>query len=235
MLRFLRGVGIPVGTIIDVGAREETLESRQAFPDLRHILFEPASEFHDALRTNYASMDYVLVPAALSDQEGRGYLCKIAIGGNKISHSWLVAPAPEARSNGWTTPRIEEVPMDGRYRALYRQALEEEPVAPWERRNGHPTGRRSPPPRNVVASTEPSTTQLRPAARSRASRFPRSSISGIRAHGASTSSPSASGTLLRKAERADPKEAGGGASPRAISDRNRGRFHFGMTGDLKSE
>jgi hypothetical protein len=90
MLRFLRGVGIPVGTIIDVGAREETLELRQAFPDLRHILFEPASEFHDALRTNYASMDYVLVPAALSDQEGRGYLRKIAIGGNKISHSWLV-------------------------------------------------------------------------------------------------------------------------------------------------
>ena len=33
----------------------------------------------------------------------------------------------------WTTPRIEEVPMDGRYRALYRQALEEEPVAVWEK------------------------------------------------------------------------------------------------------
>jgi hypothetical protein len=37
-------------------------------------------------------------------------------------------------------------------------------------------------------------------------------------------------------------EAGRGASPRAISDRNRGRdhlgmwrFHFGITGDLKSE
>jgi hypothetical protein len=33
----------------------------------------------------------------------------------------------------WTTPRIEEVPMDGRYCALYRQALEEEPLAPWEK------------------------------------------------------------------------------------------------------
>ena len=33
----------------------------------------------------------------------------------------------------WTTPSIEEVPMDGRYRVLYRQALEEEPVAPWEK------------------------------------------------------------------------------------------------------
>ena len=33
----------------------------------------------------------------------------------------------------WTTPKIEEVPMDGRYCALYRQALQEEPVAPWEK------------------------------------------------------------------------------------------------------
>jgi hypothetical protein len=33
----------------------------------------------------------------------------------------------------WTTPKIEEVPMDGRYRALYRVALEEEPCAPWEK------------------------------------------------------------------------------------------------------
>lgn len=45
--------------------------------------------------------------------------------------------AQKARGNGWTTPRIEEVPMDDHYRALYRQALEEEPVAPWERSNGH--------------------------------------------------------------------------------------------------
>jgi hypothetical protein len=33
----------------------------------------------------------------------------------------------------WTTPRIEDVPMDDHYRALYRQALEDEPVAPWEK------------------------------------------------------------------------------------------------------
>jgi hypothetical protein len=33
----------------------------------------------------------------------------------------------------WTTPKIEEVPVDGHYCALYRQALEEEPVAPWKK------------------------------------------------------------------------------------------------------
>jgi FkbM family methyltransferase len=90
MLGFLRRVEIPVGTVIDVGAHEETLELRQAFPELRHILFEPASEFHDALRKNYSGMDYVLVPVALSDQDGTGHLHKRAIEGNKISHSTLV-------------------------------------------------------------------------------------------------------------------------------------------------
>jgi hypothetical protein len=41
--------------------------------------------------------------------------------------------------------------------------------------------------------------------------------------------------LLGKAKRADPKQAGRGASPRAISDRNRGRDHLGMVGDFISE
>jgi FkbM family methyltransferase len=90
MLRFLREAEVPVKTIIDVGAHEETIELRQAFPNLRHILFEPASEFHDALRTNYASMDYLLVPAALSDQQGTGYLEKRAILGDKVSHAKMV-------------------------------------------------------------------------------------------------------------------------------------------------
>ncbi|MEY2396499.1 MAG: hypothetical protein QOF94_2844 [Acidobacteriaceae bacterium] len=43
------------------------------------------------------------------------------------------------------------------------------------------------------------------------------------------------GTLLGKAKRADPKQAGRGASPRAISDRNRGRHHLGMVFDFISE
>jgi FkbM family methyltransferase len=107
MLRFLRGAGVPVGTIIDVGAHEETLELRQAFPDLRHILFEPASEFHDALRTHYANMDYVLVPAALSDQDGTGHLRKIAIDGNKISHSMLVDAATDGPLEIVTTMRLD--------------------------------------------------------------------------------------------------------------------------------
>jgi hypothetical protein len=43
------------------------------------------------------------------------------------------------------------------------------------------------------------------------------------------------GTLLGKAERADPKQAGRGAVPRAISARNRERDQLGMVGDFISE
>ncbi|MCI0467960.1 MAG: FkbM family methyltransferase [Beijerinckiaceae bacterium] len=89
-LRFFRAAGLPAGTVIDVGVQEETAELRQAFPDLRHILFEPVAEFHPALHRNYAGMDYVLVPAALSDRDGTEYLHKYAIDGGKISHSTLV-------------------------------------------------------------------------------------------------------------------------------------------------
>lgn len=107
MLRFFRGAGLPAGTIIDAGVQEETLELRQAFPDLRHILFEPVTEFHAALRRNYAKMDYVLVSAALSDQDGMGHLRKYAIDGGKISHSTLAEAASGESLEAVTTMRLD--------------------------------------------------------------------------------------------------------------------------------
>lgn len=56
-LRYLRRAQVPVRTIIDVGAEKGTFELRDVFLDVRHILFEPTVEFHDALRTNYAHLD----------------------------------------------------------------------------------------------------------------------------------------------------------------------------------
>jgi FkbM family methyltransferase len=112
MLRFLRDAGVPVKTIIDVGAHEETFELRQVFPDLRHILFEPAFEFHDALRTNYAGMDYILVPAALSDQDGTGHLEKRAICSSKISHAIMVDGAGEGPFETVPTMRLDSFMND---------------------------------------------------------------------------------------------------------------------------
>jgi FkbM family methyltransferase len=90
MLRFLREAGVPVGTVLDVGAQMETVELRTAFPDKRHILFEPAVEFHEALKRNYAALDHLVVPAALSDADGEGLLRRIAVDGVAVTHTSLV-------------------------------------------------------------------------------------------------------------------------------------------------
>jgi FkbM family methyltransferase len=107
MLHFLREAHVPVGTVIDVGAHEQTVELREQFPDLRHILFEPVTEFHDALRRNYVGMDYVLVSAALSNQEGTGQLSKIRIDGGQISHSSLTGKAGNGETEAVTTLRLD--------------------------------------------------------------------------------------------------------------------------------
>jgi hypothetical protein len=98
VLRFLREVGVPIGTVLDVGAHAETAELRLAFPDKRQILFEPADNFHDAIHRNYADLDYVLAPIALSDSNGFGNLRKNAIDGGEVSHATLV----DASDNGPT-------------------------------------------------------------------------------------------------------------------------------------
>jgi FkbM family methyltransferase len=112
-LRFLREVGLPIGTVLDVGAHAETVELRLALPDKRHILFEPAIEFHAALQKNYAGMDHVMVPLALSDRDGEGNLRKVAIDGGDVTHSMLVDPNDGGPSEKVRTVRLDTF-MKGR-------------------------------------------------------------------------------------------------------------------------
>ena len=91
-LRFLRQAGLPVETVLDVGAHKETIELiKLTLPDKRHILFELACEFHPELHRNYAGM-----PTILRSSDGailidyRELLHKVAIDGGAISHSMLV-------------------------------------------------------------------------------------------------------------------------------------------------
>lgn len=103
----LKAAGLEIGTVIDVGAHEQTLELREAFPDIRHILFEPAEEFHDKIATHYAGMDYVLAPLAVSDVDGSGNLKKFDIDGGGVSHSTLVNPETTAGSSSIATVRLD--------------------------------------------------------------------------------------------------------------------------------
>ncbi len=106
-LQNLRSAGVEIGTVIDVGVHEQTPELRAAFPDARHILFEPADDFFPAIRRNYAGLDYVLAPVAVAETDGEGHLHKRRIDGGEVSHSCLVDPAAVDESTVVPTRRLD--------------------------------------------------------------------------------------------------------------------------------
>ena len=90
-LAILRERGIPIETILDVGVQNQTQELIKAFPDKKHILFEPVREYFDAIRKNYASVNYELVPAAVGEVPGRSQLeLKSIVEGQSVTHAGLV-------------------------------------------------------------------------------------------------------------------------------------------------
>lgn len=107
VLQFLKEVGIEIGTVLDVGAQTDTPELRVHFPKARHLLFEPASEFHASLRHNYAGMDHEIVRAALSDHDGEGHLRKVSIDGGAVTHAALVGDGDEAGTETVPTLRLD--------------------------------------------------------------------------------------------------------------------------------
>jgi FkbM family methyltransferase len=94
-LQLLRQRGLPVESIIDVGVHQQTKDLIDVFPDRRHILIEPAIEFHDAISANYASIDHVLIPKACGEEEGSAFLNVFDISGaGGISHT-TITPSPQ--------------------------------------------------------------------------------------------------------------------------------------------
>lgn len=96
-LAILKERGVPVGTILDVGVQTGTFELISAFPDLKHMLFEPVEEFFPAIEKNYARVPHELVKAAISDETGSVTLkTSRKLQGMDISHSSMVfGDAPE--------------------------------------------------------------------------------------------------------------------------------------------
>ena len=68
----LKAMGVPVGTVIDVGILTSTYDLIKAYGDKPQILIEPIVEFEERIRANYdkANIDYELVKVAASDFDG---------------------------------------------------------------------------------------------------------------------------------------------------------------------
>ncbi|WP_375457733.1 FkbM family methyltransferase [uncultured Enterovirga sp.] len=96
-----------IGTVIDVGTHAETPELKAAFPDKRHILFEPADDFFPSIHENYKGLDYHLAPVAVSNTDGFAQLKKISIDGQGVTHSGLVGPTTEGELTQVETVRLD--------------------------------------------------------------------------------------------------------------------------------
>lgn len=108
-LDFLSNAGVKFGTVIDVGTHAETQELRTAFPDHRHLLFEPAEEFFERIRENYKNCNYELLPYAVSDIDGESMLRKASIDGGEVSHSHLDHTYQESGSDILAAHNVSQI------------------------------------------------------------------------------------------------------------------------------
>lgn len=68
-IQYILSENIDVQTVLDVGVAAKTAFLQKAFPDKKHILFEPMVEFRDGCKISYEDkkIDYELHNVALSD------------------------------------------------------------------------------------------------------------------------------------------------------------------------
>ena len=68
----LNEMGVPVGTVIDVGILTSTYELIKAYGNIPQILIEPIVEFEDRIRAKYdqSGVNYELIKVAASDRDG---------------------------------------------------------------------------------------------------------------------------------------------------------------------
>lgn len=92
-LRQLLKLGVPVGSVIDVGVQTGTEPLAEVLQDRRHLLIEPVEEWNDAIREHYEAhgVQYTLLNIAASDADGEVKLkLKSVLPGEISSHAFMV-------------------------------------------------------------------------------------------------------------------------------------------------
>jgi FkbM family methyltransferase len=139
-LKILAERQIPIATIIDIGVLSGTPELMETFPNTRHILFEPVSKFHDRIRKSYAELDYRLIEAAVTDQDGDAKLhVRKFSSQTEVTHSSVVDKAPEngetrivrstrldtfTKANALAKPYLVKIDVDGNEMKILSGATE---------------------------------------------------------------------------------------------------------------
>jgi FkbM family methyltransferase len=105
----LSSMGVPVGTVIDVGVLTCTGALISAYPKCKHLLIEPIVEWNDAIAKNYKAkgVDYELLNVAASDRNGTVKMKTVSVRpGQPITHARMVDDKAKAAAGA-----LREVPM----------------------------------------------------------------------------------------------------------------------------
>ena len=114
VLKRLRSCGLPVDAVFDVGVMFQTAELRSVYPDVRHHLFEPVTDFHDRIREIYAPIDYVLVKKAVGASYGSMTLLQRTLHeDHAVTHSRVETAGGRPRQPDEVAAEIEVITLDG--------------------------------------------------------------------------------------------------------------------------
>jgi FkbM family methyltransferase len=118
-LRQLLKLGVPVGSVIDVGVQTGTDPLTEVLRDRHHLLIEPVEEWNDAIKQHYEAhgVQYSLLNIAASDADGEVKLkLKSVLPGEISSHAFMVE---EEKGEG----EYRSVPMRRLDSVIAEQAL----------------------------------------------------------------------------------------------------------------
>lgn len=86
-------LGVPVGSVIDVGVQSGTAALSRIFKDTPHLLIEPVADWNPSIRRHYEALgiEHEIVNAAASDRDGDTAMRqKSVIQGEVKSHAFMI-------------------------------------------------------------------------------------------------------------------------------------------------
>jgi FkbM family methyltransferase len=119
----IKQLGLPIGSVLDVGVLNGTYDLSRAFRDKLHVLFEPIIEWNDEIHKAYAHIKYELVNIAVSDEIATARLEIYSVSpGKPITHANLLA-TDRAVSPGMQIREVQTSTLD----ALMQERTAEKP------------------------------------------------------------------------------------------------------------
>ena len=92
-LQIIKEIGIPLATVIDVGAQVKTEELAQIFPGKTHLLVEPIEEYLEDLESYYkeSGINTKIAAVAAAEYDGEAQLALRSVNnGRSITHARLI-------------------------------------------------------------------------------------------------------------------------------------------------